>query len=282
MQPLPMSDEWTDEGAIAPFDYVIFGATGDLSLRKLMVSLFRCDASDQFSPDSRVVGASRSQLSPDAFRDKVRVGLETHLRPGELCEPVWERFAARLVHVSIDATDAGGFTALRDALGESDHRTRVFYLATAPALFGQVCHGLRDAGLVDAASRVVLEKPLGHDLDSSRRINREVGEVFDEQNIYRIDHYLGKESVQNLLALRFANSLFEPLWNAGHIDHVQITVAETVGLEGRGGYYERAPARCATWCRTTCCSCSAWSRSNRRTVSAPTPSATRSSRCCSR
>ena len=135
-----------------------------------------------------------------------------------------------------------GWTALHQRLSGYEPRIRIFYLATSPDLFGPICRNIKDAGLVTPEGRVVLEKPLGHDLESSFKINDQVGEVFPEDRIFRIDHYLGKETVQNLMALRFANSLFEPLWNSGAIDHVQITVAESSGIGGRGAYYDRAGA----------------------------------------
>ncbi len=145
---------------------------------------------------------------------------------------------------------ASGFEALAAELADPE-RVRVFYLATSPDLFGPICGHLAAAGLITMQARVVLEKPIGHDLASARAINDQVGAVLAEDQIFRIDHYLGKETVQNLMALRFANSLFEPLWNAAHVDHVQITVAESLGIEGRGAYYDTAGA-CATWSRTTC------------------------------
>ena len=154
----------------------------------------------------------------------------------------WDRFAGRLRHVQLDAMAADGWDRLHAALSDEAGRPRVFYLATAPALFGPTCQGLHDAGLITPHARVVLEKPIGTDLASAQAINDQVGAVFAEDQIFRIDHYLGKETVQNLMALRFANSLFEPLWSHGSIDHVQITVAENLGVEGRGGYYDKAGA----------------------------------------
>ncbi|MEJ2015922.1 MAG: glucose-6-phosphate dehydrogenase [Limibacillus sp.] len=227
---------------VEPFDYVVFGATGDLSLRKLMVALYHRERDRQFTEPSRIIGASRSKLSDDAFREKVRAGLEEHLAPGEFEEGCWQRFSQRLSYLPLDAKSEEGWPSLGEALADGVERVRIFYLATAPNLFGPICKRLQAESLVTPLTRVVLEKPIGHDLESSRRINEEVGRVFAEQQIFRIDHYLGKETVQNLLALRFANSLFEPLWNAANIDHVQITVAETVGVEGRGAYYDAAGA----------------------------------------
>ena len=152
------------------------------------------------------------------------------------------RFLGRLDHVTLDAKEEAGWHKLAARFKDHDERTRVFYLATAPGLFGVTCQKIGEHGLNTPKSRVVLEKPIGRDLASAKQINDAVGEVFAEDQTYRIDHYLGKETVQNLMVLRFANMLFEPLWNATAIDHVQITVAETIGVEGRGGYYDRSGA----------------------------------------
>jgi glucose-6-phosphate 1-dehydrogenase len=227
---------------VDPFDYVVFGATGDLSLRKLMVALYHRERDNQFTEPSRIIGVSRSALSDDEFREKVREGLNRYMPAEDFEEGCWQRFSKRLCYRSVDALADKGWDDLGECLKEGEDRVRVFYLATAPNLFGPTCTKLKDAGLVTPLTRVVLEKPIGHDLASSRQVNAEVGAVFAEHQIFRIDHYLGKETVQNLLALRFANSLFEPIWNAAHIDHVQLTVAETVGLEGRGSYYDGAGA----------------------------------------
>ena len=167
--------------------------------------------------------------------------------PTTLEEDTVRAFLACVHYVQLDAAKPGpDWDALKERLDAE--RIRVFYLATAPALYGPICHNIGEQGLATPASRVVLEKPIGHDLDSARAINDEVGQVFAETQTYRIDHYLGKETVQNLLALRFANSIFERLWNTDVIDHVQITVAETVGLEGRPTI-TTTPAPCAIWSR---------------------------------
>jgi glucose-6-phosphate 1-dehydrogenase len=172
----------------------------------------------------------------------VKEALAKHVRAADLEAGLLEKFTAGITFVHLDATRDEGWDALAKALADSGGRPRVFYLATAPQLFGPICQHAAVAGLVTPETRVVLEKPIGTDLASAKRINDEVGKVLHEDQIYRIDHYLGKESVQNLLALRFANSLFEPLWSAAHIDHVQITVAENIGLEGRAGYYDKSGA----------------------------------------
>ena len=229
---------------VASFDYVVFGATGDLSLRKLLPALYERDRDGQLPDDGRIIGVSRSPLSGAAFRDQVAEALRHHASSFDA--DAVARFLARLDHVTADITaDAPqeeGWSTLRTLLDGTADKVRVFYLATHPDLFGPIAQRLHAAGLVTPRCRVVLEKPIGRDLASARRINDEVGAVFAEGQIFRIDHYLGKETVQNLLALRFANALFEPLWNSAGIDHVQITVAETLGIERRGGYYDRSGA----------------------------------------
>ncbi len=226
---------------VAVFDCVVFGATGDLTLRKLLPALYWRFRDGQMPPGSRVFGAARSDLDDAAFRDRAAQALETHVDGAALDPETVQRFFACLSYVRLDAAKLdGNWDALAGRL--DPERVRVFYLATAPALYGPICRNIGAHGLATPLSRVVLEKPIGHDLASAREINDQVGEVFSEAQTFRIDHYLGKETVQNLLALRFANSIFERLWNTDVIDHVQITVAETVGLEGRGGYYDRAGA----------------------------------------
>ena len=226
---------------VAIFDCVVFGATGDLTLRKLLPALYYRFRDGQMPGESRIIGAARSHLSDEDFRTKAKYALEKHVSPGDQDPEAMRAFLGQLHYVSIDATapdaDWSGFDALLD-----DKRVRVFYLATSPDLYGPVCRALGANGLVTDESRVVLEKPIGHDAASARTIIEEVGEVFTEAQTFRIDHYLGKETVQNLMALRFANTIFERLWTADVIDHVQITVSETVGLEGRGGYYDKSGA----------------------------------------
>jgi glucose-6-phosphate 1-dehydrogenase len=221
-----------------PFDLVIFGGTGDLARRKLLPALFHREIDGQFSPDSRIVASSRKDLPRDAFVAFVRRALEEHL-PRDIDEEAWARFAGRLHHHRQDVTADTGWDGLHETLAGGDGHIRVFYLAMLPSLYGPTASHLARAGLLDPRARIVLEKPVGEDFDSARRINDEVGRVFDESNIYRIDHYLGKETVQNLMALRFANSLVEPLWRRGAIDHVQITVAEQLGAGDRADFYDR-------------------------------------------
>ncbi len=226
--------------AVDPFDIVVFGATGDLAIRKLIPSLYHRDADGQVPAAARVIGASRRALSDDDFRQMAREALEAHVSEKQRDAATMERFLARISYVEIEVQGDGGWDRLREVLGDSKN-LRVFYLATTPELFGPICDNLGRHGLADGG-RIVVEKPIGKNLDSARAVNDAIGRNFPEDRVYRIDHYLGKETVQNLMALRFANALFEPLWNSAHIDHVQITVAETLGVESRAGYYDTAGA----------------------------------------
>jgi glucose-6-phosphate 1-dehydrogenase len=226
---------------VAVFDCVVFGATGDLTLRKLLPALYYRFRDGQMRKQSRIIGAARSRLSDDDYRGRASQALSRHVAPGDLDPETIRGFLGQLHYVSIDATAPDADWSRFDAVLDDD-RVRVFYLATSPDLYGPVCRALATNGLVTEHSRVVLEKPIGHDAASAHVIIEDVGKVFSEAQTFRIDHYLGKETVQNLLALRFANTIFERLWSADVIDHVQITVAETVGLEGRGGYYDKSGA----------------------------------------
>ena len=226
---------------VATFDCVVFGATGDLTLRKLLPALYYRFRDGQIPPDARIIAAARSNLSNEDYRGRATKALQEHVASEDLDTEVANRFCTRLCYARLDATDPNGnWDALVHLLDAE--RVRVFYLATSPELYGPICRNIGAHDLATKNSRVVLEKPIGHDLPSAREINDQVGAVFTEPQIFRIDHYLGKETVQNLLALRFANTIFERLWNTDVIDHVQITVAETVGVEQRGGYYDGAGA----------------------------------------
>jgi glucose-6-phosphate 1-dehydrogenase len=220
---------------------LLFGATGDLARRMLLPSLYGLDSDGLLPHDLRIIGTARTELDDAAFRERARASLEEHLTAGFFQEGVAKRFLERLHYVALDIKDPSGFERLAASIGDPCAGVAIF-LSTAPSLFKPTIDGLEGAGLACPTVRMALEKPLGTDLDSSREINDAVASAFPEDRTFRIDHYLGKETVQNLLALRFANLLFEPLWNAAHIDHVQITVAETVGLEGRAEFYEGAGA----------------------------------------
>ncbi len=227
---------------IGACDYVVFGGTGDLALRKLLPALYQRERDGQLPPVGRIIGVSRAPIGAAGYITRVEEGLHRHVAKSEFIPEIWERFRNRLDHIAIDVGGPGGWDELTDKLSENPDFVRMFYLATSPELFGPISQHLQDCGLNTDKARVVLEKPIGHDLDSARLINDRVGAVFRENQIFRIDHYLGKETVQNLMALRFANSLFEPLWNNHSIDHVQITVSETIGIEGRGAYYDHSGA----------------------------------------
>jgi len=221
------------------FDLVIFGGTGDLAMRKLLPALYHRERDGQITGDSRVIAASRGDLGRDEYLGLVEQALQDNLGSGDFDDAEWAKLRDRIHYVQSDAYDHDNWGALVDLLADGEDRIRVAYLATAPSLFGTIAQGLKKNGLISSNSRIVLEKPLGHDYESACTINNEVGDCFAENQIYRIDHYLGKETVQNLLALRFANSLFEPLWRRGAIDHVQITVAEDLGVGGRIEYFDK-------------------------------------------
>ncbi|OWV72027.1 glucose-6-phosphate dehydrogenase [Rhizobium sp. R634] len=227
---------------VEPFDYVVFGGSGDLAERKLLPALYHRQIEGQFGEPTRVIGASRSPLTHEEYRKFARDALKEHLKKGEYDDAEVEKFCARLYYVSVDARTDTGWDQLKKLLDESKDRVRAFYLAVAPGIFGDIAQKIHDHKLITKSTRIVVEKPIGRDLASALQLNDNIGRAFKEEQIFRIDHYLGKETVQNLMALRFANALYEPLWNANYIDHVQITVAEAVGLEGRAGYYDTAGA----------------------------------------
>ena len=191
--------------------------------------------------ESGVIGVSRSKLDGKQFRKMVHDHLKKHVGK-DYDKQVWDNFASRLDYAPVDVYQDEDWAHLKDVFDAKPDRIRVFYLSVSPELFGLICRKLHENGLITEKTRVVLEKPIGHSLETAQAINNEVGSYFREDQIYRIDHYLGKETVQNLMALRFANSLFEPLWNRQHVDHVQITVAESIGIGSRGGYYNTAGA----------------------------------------
>jgi glucose-6-phosphate 1-dehydrogenase len=226
---------------VEPFDFIIFGGTGDLSERKLLPALYHRQRDHQFSEPTRIIGTSRSKLTDEEFQEFARKAIAEHVQKEYIDKKEVEKFVSRLSYVPADATTGAGFDKLKKAIGSSK-AIRAFYLAVTPALFGSIAAKLNEHELITPDARIVVEKPIGRDLASAKALNDQIGGVFGEHQIFRIDHYLGKETVQNLMALRFANALYEPLWNSAHIDHVQITVAETVGLEDRVTYYDTAGA----------------------------------------
>ncbi len=223
------------------FDYFVFGATGDLAKKKLLPALYHRFIDGQIPSAARIIGCARSPLDTEGFRALVTQALSDNAS-GPIAPASLSAFLALLVYQTIDVGNPSDWHQLVTIVNQTrDDRITVFYLSVGPSLFEPIVKGLKEHGL-NHTSRLVLEKPLGFDLASATHLNNLLRESFDESRIYRIDHYLGKETVQNLMALRFANILFEPLWNAHYIDHVQITAAETLGVEGRAGFYDGAGA----------------------------------------
>ncbi|MEE9434781.1 MAG: glucose-6-phosphate dehydrogenase [Sphingorhabdus sp.] len=216
---------------------LLFGATGDLAKRKLLPSLYALHEDGLIGAGLRIVGTARSKLSDDEYRELATEALAQYLPDDRKNEAIIASFLERLCYQPLDASTIDGFDDLAAKLGDISGGLSIF-LSTAPSLFEATIAGLKSAGLTGDQVRIGLEKPLGNDLASSNAINDAVANAFGEHQIFRIDHYLGKETVQNLMALRFANMMFEPLWNSNGVDHVQITVSETVGLEGRHGFYD--------------------------------------------
>ena len=222
------------------FDIVIFGGSGDLSLRKLLPALYRGRRENKISKDARIIVTCRNDVDYDAV---ALAALQEHLARGEFSKKDWCAFKKNLIQVKLDISKMDdAWAKLNTILGDQPGRTRVFYLAIPPIIFGVCCQHLAKANLINRQSRLVVEKPLGYDAASANEINANIAQYFDEKAIYRIDHYLGKETVQNLMALRFTNLVFAQLWDAKSIDHVQISIAETIGLEGRAGFYNEAGA----------------------------------------
>lgn len=234
-----------------PCAMVIFGASGDLTSRKLIPALYNLARERMLPPGFCVVGCARSPYSHEQFREKIRQALKEHSKVAERDEPIVESFLNNIYYARLDSNDGAAYAPLAELLAQLDreHGTsgnRVYYLATPPSSFPVIAQHLGEAGLARPKdseknwARIVIEKPFGRDLESARELNRVVTGVFGEHDIYRIDHYLGKETVQNLLVFRFANGIFEPIWNRRYIDHMQITVAEDLGVEDRASYFEEA------------------------------------------
>jgi len=227
---------------LADFDLVLFGGSGDLAMRKLLPAMYARDRARDLPPGARIVCVGRHEWTRDEFLASVEQNAKPHIPASNFDTALWESFCARIDYATLDAGSPDSYAALVNAMRDDPKVTRVYYLATPPSLFATICQNLHGAGLATKNSRVVLEKPLGRDLDSAKQINAEVGRYFEESQIFRIDHYLGKEAVQNLLALRFGNVLFEPLWRREWISDVQITIAEELGVGNRMGYYETSGA----------------------------------------
>jgi len=253
------------EPTAPPCAVVIFGATGDLTRRKLLPALYRLAQQRLVPGEFAILGTGRKPLGDEEFRALMKAAVTEFGPDDSLDESTWQSFAKRIFYIAGDLSDAELYAKLKNKVEAIDSEfdtqgNRIFYLATAPDNFGVIAKQLGDAGIArpkaqtgsqtrstpgterKAWTRIIVEKPFGRDLESARALNKTLAAVFDESQIYRIDHYLGKETVQNLLVFRFANSIFEPLWNRQYIDHIQITNAETIGVEGRGAYYEKAGA----------------------------------------
>ena len=222
------------------FDLVIFGGTGDLARRKIFPGLYRRFLAGQMNGDSRIIGAARAKYSDEEFRAFIEAALVEFVAKDRQDKAQIAAFLDRLSYIAVDAKEEGGWEALKATLRANV--VRAFYFSVAPAIFPDLAERLHGHGITDAWSRIVVEKPFGRDLASARALNEVLAKYFTEAQIYRIDHYLGKETVQNLMAVRFANILFEPIWKAQYIDHVQITVGETVSVDGRGAYYDKSGA----------------------------------------
>jgi len=234
-----------------PCVMVIFGAAGDLTRRKLVPALYNLAKANLLSPNFAIVGIAHTAMTTEEFRERLSTGIREYA-DGDLDPKLWQWFVERMYYVAAEFDDKQMYAQLGQLLDKIDvehatHGNFFFYLATSPEFFGPIVEQLAATGLMDEKGgerwrRVIIEKPFGHDLESARALNKQLLQVASETQIYRIDHYLGKETVQNILAFRFANGIFEPIWNRRYIDHVQVSVAETVGMEGRGSYYDRAGA----------------------------------------
>jgi glucose-6-phosphate 1-dehydrogenase len=236
----PLLEGLESDRRAPPCTLVVFGASGDLTSRKLMPALAELAAQRHLPPDFTVVGVARTEMGDEDFRGRMVEAVDK-------ADPSWEQLVSRFRYVAGDYSHPDTFERLKRVLGEVPSRSRVFYLATPPQVFGTIASALASCGLNRPENdgefvRIVIEKPYGRDLESARELDAQMHAVFDESQIYRIDHYLGKETVQNVLALRFANAIFEPIWNRRYVDHVQITVAESLGVGHRGSFYETAGA----------------------------------------
>src|SRR5689334_47719 len=245
----PFQDPLRFERRVPPCAIVIFGANGDLTKRKLMPALYRLAYERRIPQSFAVIGNSRTHLPDEEFRAKMKESVERFIEDSPFDESVWRSFEQGLYYIAGDLKDPKCYEAIKARLTHSEnvHQTSgnvLFYLSTQPSYYMTVVEALGDAGLNKGKGwhRIVVEKPFGHDLQSAQELSEEIHKVFPEKDVYRIDHYLGKETVQNILAFRFGNGIFEPLWNRRYINHVQITAAESIGVEGRGAYYQEAGA----------------------------------------
>jgi glucose-6-phosphate 1-dehydrogenase len=245
----PFQDPLRFERRVPECAVVIFGANGDLTKRKLLPALYRLAYERRLSPGFAMLGISRTPIPDEQFRQKMEQEVSKHLEGAPFDKELWQSFAQGLFYMAGDVNEQGMFADLKRRLDEIERARKtggnaLFYLSIQPSQYEQTARGIGDAGLANGRGwrRLVVEKPFGHDLHSARELSRNLQQVFPESEVYRIDHYLGKETVQNILAFRFGNGIFEPLWNRRYIEHVQITAAESIGVEGRGSYYQEAGA----------------------------------------
>ncbi len=220
-------------------DLMMFGALGDLAQRKLFPALYQLERAKLLDPKSRILAIARAESNTADVRTQLKNKIREHVKEQEFDEAIADGFLKRIDYQRLDFNNADGFALLNDWRSQEPSHL-IVYMATPPSMYGEIARNLRSNGCCDVATRVVVEKPIGHDLESSKVINDELAEVYNEDQLFRIDHYLGKETVQNLIALRFANNLFASQWDQNHISHVEISVAESVGIEGRWGYFDRA------------------------------------------
>src|ERR1035437_9505125 len=242
----PFADPLRFDRRVPECAIAIFGANGDLTKRKLLPALYRLPYERRLPDSFAIVGNSRTAMTDDAFREKMHESVKQFLEDSPFDEDLWSSFARNIYYVAGDLNDAKLYLDLKKKLDELNRPNVLYYLSTQPSYYGPVVESIGAAGLGRSTEkgwhRVVIEKPFGHDLDSARALNARVHSVFHEDAVFRIDHYLGKETVQNIVAFRFGNGIFEPLWNRRYVNHVQITAAESIGVEGRGAYYQEAGA----------------------------------------
>jgi glucose-6-phosphate 1-dehydrogenase len=242
----PFADPLRFERRVPECAIVIFGAAGDLAKRKLLPALYRLAYDRRLPASFAIIGTSRTHMSDDEYRERMHEAVKQFSEDSELDEDLWKRFAGNLHYVAGDVKDPQLYLAIKEKVTAIGQANLLFYLSTQPSYYTVIVEGIGHSHLAGAPEgawrRLIVEKPFGHDLDSAKELNSRIHAVFREQDTYRIDHYLGKETVQNILALRFGNGIFEPLWNRRYVNHVQITAAESIGVEGRGAYYQEAGA----------------------------------------
>ncbi len=263
------SDGSLVERPLPDCNIVIFGATGDLTHRKLMPALFSLEAQNLLPPNTKIIGFARREYSDSSFREDIKKAMQEFAPElWQEAQSSWRKFSQRIIFHRSEFDNTRGYEWLKERMQDMDQKSgvcgnRLFYLATPPSSYETIIAQLQKSGLTqctvphqdESFARIIVEKPFGFDLETARKLNTELKSVFSENQIYRIDHYLGKETVQNIFVFRFANAIFEPIWNNKFIDNIQITVSETVGVETRAGLLRQVRASCATWCKAMRCRC---------------------------